>query len=334
MMNAESSTKQDLASLTVSHVADFNRRYPGEVVIFYTRVDVRKSLSGITVSVTVPQGLKLETYRAPSNHGSAVLEVEPDTGDSSLIWNLKEDLLAGTRYDYEVEARVVPTEENQTLTSRAGVTSEGPDGDMTSDEEMAMIAVSAKGGYLKYIPAIYHDDELMGRFLMLFESFWDPIEMQIDNLPYYFDPQLAPPDFLPWLASWIGLALDERWPEEGRRLLLRSAASLYRKRGTKQGLQEYLEIYTGERARIIEHRAYNFCLGSQARLGPGIALGTSNMPHTFAVILHLPPASSSEDEDERTRQELERRRIIESIIKAERPAHTRYTLRIETDSET
>ena len=198
-------------------------------------------------------------------------------------------------------------------------------------EETAAIAVSAKGRYLKYLPALYQDDELMARFLMLFESFWAPIEGQIDHLAFYFDPRMTPSDFLPWLASWLDLELDERWPEERRRQLIRSAVSLYRKRGTRRGLEEFLEIYTGERPQIVEHRARNFFLGADGLLGPGSALGRDNVAHTFTVTVRLPPAPG-EDEEERTRHERERRRIIRAIIEAEKPAHTGYELRVEVDA--
>jgi phage tail-like protein len=227
---------------------------------------------------------------------------------------------------------VAPTREDRVLETRAVVTSELPGEKMIRDEATVAIAVAVKARSLDYLPAVYHEDDLMGRFLMLFESFWTPIEQQIDSLSYYFDPRLTPPDLLPWLASWIDLVLDERWPEHKRRRLLRSAVPLYRKRGTRQGLVEYLEIYTGQRPRIIEHRAHNLRLGPEARLGPGIALGTVNRPHTFTVILRLPPISPSQEE-ERARQELERQHKIEAIIEAEKPAHTAYNLHLEIDPE-
>ena len=184
--------------------------------------------------------------------------------------------------------------------------------------ETVTVAVFAKGRYLRHLPALYERDELMGRFLMLFESFWDPIEGQIDQLPHYFDPRTAPPDLLPWLAAWLDLVLDERWPESKRRQLLQSAVHLYRRRGTRDGLVDYLEIYTGARPQIVEHRAENFVLGPEARLGQGIAIGRRNAPHTFTVKMELPTLPKAEAES--------RRRMIEQIIEAEKPAHTAYLL--------
>jgi hypothetical protein len=128
------------------------------------------------------------------------------------------------------------------------------------------------------------------------------------------------------------LTLDERWPEEKRRKLLASAVALYRKRGTRLGLEEYLEIYTGARVRVTEHGAHNFRLGPQARLGLGVALGTINRPHTFTVTAYLPaePDEAYAAPEERARLEARRRRMLEAIIEAEKPAHTSYTLHVET----
>jgi phage tail-like protein len=167
----------------------------------------------------------------------------------------------------------------------------------------------------------------MGRFLMLFESFWGPIDEQIGQIPAYLDPKMTPPDFLPWLASWFSMVLDEHCSEAQQRELIRRATSLYRMRGTQRGLKEYLEAYTGDRVEVVEHRSNNFVLGPEGRLGPGIALGKDNRPHTFTVI--LPAWQDVSDDEENARQETERIAAIKRIIDAEKPAHTGYKLRIE-----
>ena len=189
--------------------------------------------------------------------------------------------------------------------------------------ETATLAVAAKSRYLKYLPALYTDqDEFMGRFLMLFDSFWEPTKDRIDHIEYYFDPKLTPPDLLPWLATWVDLVLDEQWPEAKRRQLLSAMVPLYRRRGTRGGLQDYLQIYTGRDVKITEHRAHNFQLGAGTRLGHSVALGKRNVPHTFTVEVSVPPAPSLEASKRRQRK-------IEAIIESEKPAHTTYTLILE-----
>src|SRR5262249_7895712 len=106
--------------------------------------------------------------------------------------------------------------------------------------------------YLQYLPAPFHDDPFIGRFLRVFESVLSPIEQMVDALPHYFDPNLAPSQLLPWLAAWVGVELDENWPETRQRALVRSIADLYRWRGTRRGLREHLRLYAGHEPLIVE----------------------------------------------------------------------------------
>lgn len=315
--------------VTINHVADFYRRYPGESVTFYTRLEAVKKLPGFSLRISLPAEMAVEDYRAPAGYAYDLPYLEIGTGVNYLTWRVEEETPAGTIYEYQTRVIIPPTAVDTVVESQATVVAGSGKSRITAEENCS-IAVAAKGRYLEYLPALYQADEMMGRFLMLFESFWSPIEQQIETMPFYFDPQMTTSDLLPWLASWIGLVLDENWPEERRRRLLQSAASLYRRRGTRQGLQDYLEIYTGEKAKIAEQRAENFGLGAGARLGPGIALGKQNRPHTFTVTLSLPPIDAP-TKSEQKRQELVRRRIIEGIIEAEKPAHTSYTLQLDIE---
>lgn len=326
--------------LQVAHVADFYRRYPGEPVTLYTRVETGSSLPGYRLRVRLSKGLRMETYHAPPEvlDGGPQI-VEREGGERDVVWHVDTPLEPGACHDYAIQAVVESVSRDVKLASQAIVeplTGGGGDGarDVSPNgvaRESVRIAVSAKGQYLRYLPALYQDDELMARFLMLFESFWAPTEGMIRQLPFYFDPRTAPPDLLPWLASWLNLVLDEQWPEEKRRQLLEATVGLYRKRGTRRGLQEYLEIYTGTRPQIVEHRARNFTLGIGSRLGPGIALGAENVPHTFTVILRLPPVEAGSEEEALELQQ-KRRHVIERIIQSEKPAHTAYTLQITSTS--
>ncbi|MCD4737677.1 MAG: hypothetical protein K8R89_00240 [Anaerolineae bacterium] len=307
--------------LLVAHVASDYRRYPGEPLVFYTRVTGGVETSAYySLRVTLPAGVTLERTVAPRRE-TVPRVVRWSTGGQTLTWDEVAAPL-GTTHEYEVHTAVAATLEDVTLVSHASLTE--ADGIRVASESVS-VAVSAQGSYLRYLPALYERDDFMGRFLMLFESFWWPIERQIDNLPYYLDPRTAPVDLLPWLASWLDLVLDKRWPESKRRRLLQAAVSLYRRRGTRDGLADYLEIYTDVRPEIVEHRAENFVLGPEAQLGRGIALGTRNVPHTFTVRLELPPVAA--------RAAKERRCMIEQIVAAEKPAHTAYMLDIRVESE-
>ncbi|MDQ1374536.1 MAG: hypothetical protein QOJ09_1874, partial [Actinomycetota bacterium] len=82
------------------------------------------------------------------------------------------------------------------------------------------------------LPALYQDDDFALRFTAGLDDVAAPALAVLDNLTAYFDPLLAPSDFLPWLAGWVGIALDENWPEARQRALVARAGELYRSRGT------------------------------------------------------------------------------------------------------
>jgi len=207
--------------------------------------------------------------------------------------------------------------------------------------------------YLKYLPAIYSGDkeskDFLERFLSIFETAWSGIEGKIDNISRYFNAAAAPSgEYLSWLAAWIGLVLDENWSEDKRRELVRLAPELYKIRGTKDGLRRHVEIYTGMRPPIIEEfklRKWAFLSDSvlgcdsmvwsngvvgRLQLGensnfPGVRLDSTNDPlldpfhqyaNRFSVLL---PVSFCDG----ARKEM----AVRSIIDAEKPAHTEYSIR-------
>jgi phage tail-like protein len=153
---------------------------------------------------------------------------------------------------------------------------------------------------LRYLPDIFSDGGslFLDGFLRIFDSFWEPIGRQIDYLYAYFDPRLAPSEFLPWLGTWVDLVLDENWPEARRRDLIQHAVELYRRRGTAGALRDYLSIFTGATPEIAED-------------------ATDANPFHFTVSFRVDdPAALDQDR-------------IRRIVEEEKPAHTTYTLKVE-----
>jgi phage tail-like protein len=312
----------------VAHVADFFWRYPGEIVTFFTRVTAGVGLGDFRLRVTLPDGLEYTDCRALSQPSATAPLFSHAEGVTHLIWNVPHASEPSAVYEYWIQAVVSPTLKDLSFESKAVVTAEAQG---LYTEEIICVAVKARGHYLKLLPAIYQQDELMGRFLMLFESFLAPIEMQIDHNADYYDPRLAPPEFLPWLASWTGMALDNQLSLKTRRRLLHASAALFRKRGTRRGLEEYLEIYTGGKVQIMEHFSENFRLGEKAFLGPGIAFGVENVPNTFSVRLSVPLNPTWQDADDIHRGKTLIEHKVASIIETEKPVHTGYELYVEID---
>jgi phage tail-like protein len=152
------------------------------------------------------------------------------------------------------------------------------------------------------------------------------------------DPRSTPQETLPWLASFAGLVLDRRWPEEARRTLVAEAYRLFSRRGTRGALLRLLEIYLGRAPTIVEAWQLRGLGGTVLGLepeGPGApsvgsgsrATGTlgrftiggqpdgpdlyAGAAHRFTVLVagELTP---------------EQREVVDGLLRVHRPAHTTY----------
>jgi phage tail-like protein len=209
--------------------------------------------------------------------------------------------------------------------------------------------------YAKFLPPVYRKQaksaDFLDRFLGMQQQVLSGIEQEIEDLPLLFDPHAAPagdpPSWLGWLSGWLTFILDEHWPEADARDNLARAFELYSKRGTIEGLREYLKMYTGVNAIIEEpaHEARIWALGDPNPLGfstmlapgalQGAMLGTTatvdqshmttgealgaalyeDVAHRFCVGVYCSELTSP-DTLARVRQVLDR----------EKPAHTVYDL--------
>jgi phage tail-like protein len=106
--------------------------------------------------------------------------------------------------------------------------------------------------FAELLPAIYQEDAFACRWVSGFDDVLAPIVSVLDNIEAYFDATVAPPDFLEYLASWVGVELDETWTEPARREFVARAVELVKARGTLEGLRRLVEIYTGATPEIEE----------------------------------------------------------------------------------
>ncbi|MDA8219109.1 MAG: phage tail protein, partial [Dehalococcoidales bacterium] len=170
----------------------------------------------------------------------------------------------------------------------------------------------ANGLFIQYLPSIYREHELVREFLGIFDAVWLPIDGLVASLSALLDPRETPEHMLPWLASWVAVVADDRWPLERRRTLVREAAELFRRRGTRAGLKRYLEICTGVEPLIVEN-CDGIRLGGDCRLGYNTRLGRRR---DFWLDTTLPlEAPGSLDEVD-----------LRAILEAEKPAHCTYRL--------
>lgn len=123
--------------------------------------------------------------------------------------------------------------------------------------------------YRDRLPAMYRQHDDFGvRFVGALEGALDPILALLDSLPAHLDPDLAPQDLLELLGGWLGVELDESWPDERRRELVRRAGELSRLRGTRAGLELALEVAFPDLPLRVEDNGgvtYGDAVGSERR---------------------------------------------------------------------
>lgn len=163
--------------------------------------------------------------------------------------------------------------------------------------------------------APYEDRPFFERYLRGFDDVIEPTQAFLADLARCFDPDETAADLLPWLSTWVSLALDENWPQLKRRRLIKEAVELYRWRGTRWGLTRYLELYTGITPEINDKPFQGMRLGSGALLGRSTTLGDVP-PHTFVLTLAVTGPVPINTQ------------IVHEIIQSSKPAHTAYELRI------
>lgn len=206
---------------------------------------------------------------------------------------------------------------------------------------MAPIEPGRISSLLDSLPGVFQEDRtggapnFLGRFLLGFEHLLlglnDPqlrgLEETIARIYRYFDPgaglgedERAPREFLHWLAGWVALTLREDWDELRQRDLIAKAAPLYRLRGTKRGVEEFLRIYTRLGVRIDE-------LGTQFQINVHSSVGVDTLldggaPFFFKVAVLLPTPDPQQIKAQRA--------VAHAIVDLQKPAHTYYTLAVET----
>jgi phage tail-like protein len=153
--------------------------------------------------------------------------------------------------------------------------------------------------YLDHLPLIFQDGDFLGRFLLIFESIWEPLEQRTDHVAFYVDPRTCPDSFLRWPATWVDGATMAGWPEARLRAALLEAVELYGLRGTRYALVRWIQICTGLTPVVVEAD-----------------------DHPFVVHIRLEvPAGQVVDAA-----------LVETLVTTHKPAHVGYVLDIQDGS--
>ena len=312
------------SAIQLGLAADHYNRYPGEPVTFFLQFAVPET-QGAVLQFSTPRVLNVESYDLPAGVPFSLPAVTEADQDLIVLIPLDKYFKAGQQHQVIVKARINSFYFDHYL--RVEVKLLGANREPLASESV-QVAVLAKARYLEFLPELYGSDDLTSRLLMLFESFWKPVSQQIDQIENYFDPDLTPQEFIPWLSAWIGLPVDKSLPVQRMRNLLKQSMHLFQCRGTAHALRTMLEIYTGGRVEIQERRANNFVLGAESSLGATIALGRANQPDSISVKMLLPGTELARMQFS---EEMYQRKMVE-IIHGLVPAHAVFDVICEFET--
>lgn len=173
----------------------------------------------------------------------------------------------------------------------------------------------------RYLPAIWREvdpdqNHFAERFLANVEGLFTELEERLVAATMLFDPRVAPPEVLPWLASWFALTLDPGWSEPQRRFFLRHAIRMFNMRGTCAGVAAAvrlaMEPAPSEAVFESDERLVRLREHFRQRV-PGRAHA-----HRFTV-------SVLDPQDDGRRVELQR--MLSRVLAVEKPAHTAFEVR-------
>jgi phage tail-like protein len=159
------------------------------------------------------------------------------------------------------------------------------------------------------LPSVLAEDEFVSRFAAGLDDVLAPAFLTLDCLDGYVDPWLTPRDFLPWLASWVGVHVDETWPPARVRALVANAVRMQQGRGTKRGLVAHLRLLTDGEVEVVESG------GARWSVSPGAEPPGSASPRLVVVIRVADPEAVD-------------RRGVERAVRDMSPAHLPVELRI------
>jgi phage tail-like protein len=181
----------------------------------------------------------------------------------------------------------------------------------------SVMLYAASGNPITHLPSNYQENDFLQNFLMIFQHLNNEVGITIDTMYENFRPMECSAKFLPMLADWFGVDLNQLGGEDEIRKFLQYAIPLYRYRGTVLGLKAYLYIVSGIVPQIIEgcipYDAMEFSEKTEVTAN---ILEPEDNDSVFSVFF---PVLSEEMDFGLIRR-------LARIIQAEKPVHTRCYL--------
>lgn len=163
------------------------------------------------------------------------------------------------------------------------------------------IKVYTKGDFImEAFPEIYRQrNSTLHRYLSIFSTIYNNMEEDINRFTELLEPMKAPSYMLPVLAEWMGFDVSGEFLREDtlRRLVINSY-DLIKKRGTREAIEQLIEIVTGEKGIIIERNllpkpwskaqeTVENCLYGDDIYGVTVLIKSEDSPYKKSHIQHL-----------------------------------------------
>ena len=157
-------------------------------------------------------------------------------------------------------------------------------------------------------------EDFLGRFLGMFESIYQDFDERIENSTKQIDPMAAKPEFLDWLAQWVGITNAHLWQEDRLRLLLEGIVKKNLIRGTREYVEHMIATFTGEHPFIIEYGEMEAYRGNE-KAYQSLTQSYAHGPYEVNVLVREQAAPS-----------LREQHALKKMIEDMKPAHIRMHL--------
>jgi phage tail-like protein len=188
-----------------------------------------------------------------------------------------------------------------------------------------------------YLPAVYQDNatsaSFLDRYLANPEGFFTVLEGQIQNVRELFDPRTVPPEYLGWLASWLGITFDFTWTTTTQRFFLANAPKFFQTRGTPDGVVRMIRLALDQCANEslfdpadLQHFSVRIVEHYLLRYAPGVTFGDPTdvqTPGGIASTTAWTPAQGSAVLDQQFRSYLSS--IYETIAALNQAWNSKYS---------
>ena len=161
---------------------------------------------------------------------------------------------------------------------------------------------------VKQLPQAMARDQVVVGFVQACGEVADGLRDRVTTVEHELDVDLARPEMLSYLASWLGVELetiaspDEPGARDAQRRLIRAVGQVIGWRGTRRGVETLLEALTGARADVSDSGGI---FGRDDPVPPADNLVRVSLTHTGGLSEHQILAFLADELPVGTRVELQ-----------------------------